>query len=56
MNKTLKKYFTEYQYNGKRYGEEIYAENREQAEAILKSKRKTEKITGYDPTVEYLLY
>ena len=50
----MKKFFTEYQHNGKRYGEHIYADSIEQAESILKSKKKSEEIVGYDSTKEYL--
>lgn len=50
----MKMFITEYKYNGKLYGCEIYAENWEEAEKQLKSKKESEKIIGYDPTIEYL--
>jgi len=52
-----KKYFefiTEYNHNGKRYGDSIFAENREEAEKQLLSKKATERILGYDPQKEYV--
>ena len=54
--KRMKKYLTEYKHNGKLYGCEIYANSKEEAEELLKSKRLTEKIIGHNPTVEYLFY
>lgn len=48
------KFITEYKHNGKLYGSEIYAKNWVEAEEQLKSKRLTEKVVGYDPTIEYL--
>ena len=49
------KFITEYKQNGKRFGNEIYAENLESAEKQLKEKKESEEIVGYDPTIEYLL-
>ena len=48
------KFITNYKHKGKTFGCEIYAKSWKQAEKILKSKRETEKIVGYDPTIEYL--
>ena len=56
-NRMQKEYFefvTEYNHNGKRYGDSIFAENKEEAERQLISKRATERIVGYDPEKVYL--
>lgn len=45
----MKKFFTEYQHNGKRYGEHIYADSIEQAESILKSKKNRKKLLVMTP-------
>lgn len=47
------KFITHYKHKGKTLGCEIYAKSRKQAEKILKSKRETEEIIGYDPTEKY---
>lgn len=42
-------FFTEYVSQGKRYGNSIFAKDRAEAERLLRDKRLTERITGYDP-------
>lgn len=49
------KFITEYTYNNKRYGSEIFAESLEEAERILKSRKVTETILGYDPEKIYVI-
>lgn len=48
------KFITEYISNGKKYGGEIYAENKKDAERKLEDKRLTERIIGYDPEILYV--
>jgi len=43
------KFITEYTVNGKKYGSSVFATSWKEAEEILKQKRNTEKILGYDP-------
>ncbi|WP_195157658.1 hypothetical protein [Flavobacterium columnare] len=47
------KFLTEFYHNGKKYGCEIYAESKEEAEKLLASKKLTERITGHDPETVY---
>ncbi len=42
-------FHTEYEYNGEKLSSNIFAKSKEEAEEILKVKRKTEKIIGYNP-------
>lgn len=48
------KFITEYKHNNKTYSSEIFAKDKKEAEKQLLSKRETERILGFDPTVEYL--
>ena len=54
MQKEYFEFITEYNHNGKRCGDSIFAENKEEAERQLISKRATERIVGYDPEKVYL--
>ena len=42
-------FYTEWVSNGKRYGSEILAKTKQEALRLLKDRKLTEKITGYDP-------
>jgi hypothetical protein len=49
------KFITEYKnHEGKLCGAEIYADSIEEAKLHLIYKKDTEKIIGYDPTIQYL--
>jgi len=43
------RFATEYVSEGKRYGENIFAKNRAEAEKLLMDKKLTERIVGHDP-------
>jgi hypothetical protein len=53
MKKEYFEFYTEYLHNGSKYGCKIFAENRDDAEKQLKSKKQTEKIVGFNPEKIY---
>lgn len=48
------KFITEWVSNGKRYSDSIFAKSRQEAEHLLRDKKLTERIVGYDPEKSYL--
>jgi hypothetical protein len=41
-------FVTRWKHNGEKHGGNIYAKSREEAEEMLKAKKETEEIIGYD--------
>tara|TARA_R110002050_G_scaffold284603_1_gene433850 strand:+ start:2917 stop:3084 length:168 start_codon:yes stop_codon:yes gene_type:complete len=50
MRQNYYEFITEYEFNGIKYSDIIIAKSEKEAEEILKSKKQTEFILGYDPT------
>ena len=47
-------FYTAYYYNGRKYGNTIYAKDIQEAEEMLKVKKATEEITGSNPDKKHL--
>ena len=56
MDNKKEKYYefnTEWVSDGKRYGSEILAKTKQEALKLLRDRKLTERITGYDPETTY---